>query len=394
MQFIVIYGFSEDSFMPKIACKVVKFVKIFFKYLNASTFKKACIAIQALLNHEDPTLYKLNIGASKIKKQSHEQNSRRLLQSELIDFNAYAYSVLHSFNLESKVVLTIDRTNNEFGSTKINYLVLSVVYKNTSIPLYWQMLDNKGGSSNGTQRIELISWFKDNFPDIHIENILADREFPCAEFLSYLLSQNINFIIRSKDVLCSDGDKKIKVSKLYPNLKNLPNQTKIDTKIRRIYDSRVFLHVRLNDKNQRVYLISNQSNINAFQIYRKRWTIENMFGKFKTKGTKLEFSHLSNFKMLSNLFGLMAIAYIISVKIGNFIDSIKPIKIKIIKEYGKTRTTKEFSLFNVGFNFLKNIFTNYLTNKVVTKQLYKLLNLPPNAIINKRLAVYKIMTNF
>jgi len=180
-----------------------------------------------LLNHEDPTLYKLNIGASKIKKQSHEQNSRRLLQSELIDFNAYAYSVLHSFNLESKVVLTIDRTNNEFGSTKINYLVLSVVYKNTSIPLYWQMLDNKGGSSNGTQRIELISWFKDNFPDIHIENILADREFPCAEFLSYLLSQNINFIIRSKDVLCSDGDKKSRFPSFIPISKICPIKLKL-----------------------------------------------------------------------------------------------------------------------------------------------------------------------
>ena len=28
------------------------------------------------------------------------------------------------------------------------------------------------------------------------------------------------------------------------------------------------------------------------------------------------------------------------------------------------------------------------------KQLYKLLNLPPNARITKRLAIYKIMTNF
>jgi len=180
----------------------------------------------------------------------------------------------------------------------------------------------------------------------------------------------------------------------YHNLKNLPHHTKIDDQVRRIYNNRVYLHTRLNDKNERVYLIFNKYNINAFQIYRKRWTIENMFSKFKTKGTKLESSHISNHNRLSNLFGLMAIAYIISVKIGNFIDSIKPIKTKIIKEHGKTRYTKEFSLFNLGFNFLKNILTNYLTNRVVIKQLYKLLNLPPNARITKRLAIYKIMTNF
>jgi len=58
----------------------------------------------------------------------------------------------------------------------------------------------------------------------------------------------------------------------------------------------------------------------------------------------------------------------------------------------KTRTSKEFSLFNVESNFL--IFTNYLTNTVVIKQLYKLLNSSPNAKITKHLTTYKIMTNF
>jgi len=380
--------------MTKIARKAVTFIKKFFKSLNLSTFNKICTAVQALLNHEEPTLYKLNLNASKIKKQSHEQNSRRMLDSDLIDFKTYAKSVLAYFDITSNIVLTIDRTNYMFGASAINYLVLSFVYKNTSIPIYWLMLDNKGGSSNSEQRIDLISWFSSNVPEITIEHILADREFPSAEFLHYLLEQHIPFIMRSKNVMSSDGAKKIKLSKLYHNLENLPHHTKIDDQVRRIYNNRVYLHTRLNDKNERIYLISNKSNINAFQIYRKRWTIENMFGKFKTKGTKLESSHISNHHRLSNLFGLMAMAYIISVKIGNVIDSIKPIKTKIIKEHGKTRYTKEFSLFNVGFNFLKNILTNYLINKVVIKQLYKLLNLPPNARITKRLAIYKIMTNF
>ena len=115
--------------MPKIACKVVKFVKIFFKYLNASTFKKACITIQALLNHENPTLYKLNLAASKVKKQSHEQNSRRLLQSELIDFNAYASAVLHSFNFGfcRKVAGSIKSLINRHfvkSKSKCNFFVL------------------------------------------------------------------------------------------------------------------------------------------------------------------------------------------------------------------------------------------------------------------------------
>jgi len=51
--------------MTKVARKAVTFIKKFFKSLNLSTFNKICTAVQALLNHEEPTLYKLNLGASK-----------------------------------------------------------------------------------------------------------------------------------------------------------------------------------------------------------------------------------------------------------------------------------------------------------------------------------------
>ena len=128
------------------ARKAVTFIKKFFNSLNLSTFNKICTAVQALLNHEEPTLYKLNLGASKIKKQSHEQNSRRRLDSDLIDFKTYATSVLAYFDITFNIVLTI-----------------------------------------------------------------------------------------GKNVMSSDGAKKIKLSKLYHNLKNLPHHTKINDQVRRIY---------------------------------------------------------------------------------------------------------------------------------------------------------------
>jgi len=147
------------------------FVNIFFNSLHKSVFNKACIAIHALLNQENPTLYKLNLASGNIKKQSHEQNTRRLLDSQLIDFKTFATSVFSSFHLKSDVTLTIDLTNYKFGAIAINCLVLSFVYKDTSIPIYWQMLDNNSGSSNSTQRIELVSWFLANFSNISIKPI-------------------------------------------------------------------------------------------------------------------------------------------------------------------------------------------------------------------------------
>lgn len=297
-------------------------------------------------------------------------------------------------DLGTSLELVIDRTNYARGKSKINFLVLAVIFQNTAIPLYWQMLNNNGGSSSSEQRIELIKWFSNTFPDIAITQIYADREFPSYEFISYLLDNNTNFIFRSKDVLASDKYKRVKLSALYPNIANQPNKIKIESSIRRIYNTRVYLHIRLNDKNERIYLVSNKSGISAFKLYTKRWTIENMFGHLKSKGFNLESSRLTKTNRLSNLFLLMSIAYTITVKLGNFINSFKPIKTKIIKEHNRDRQTKEFSLFNLGYNFLKNILMNYLTNAVVIKQLDKLLNSAPNTCIDKRSALYKIMTNF
>jgi len=325
---------------------------------------------------------------------SHEQNSRRLIHGTIMTPEDYALTVLMLLALFANLELVIDRTNYARGKSKINFLVLAVIFQNTAIPLYWQMLDNNGGSSDSEQRIDLIKWFTKTFPDITIAQIYADREFPSSEFIAHLLDKNINFIFRSKDVLATDGSKRVKLKTLYPNLGNLPNKIKVDDRIRRIYNNRVYLHLRLNDKNERIYLVSNKPSIDAFKLYTKRWTIENMFGHLKSKGFNLESSRLTATNRLSNLFLLMSIAYAITVKLGYFINSFKPMKTKVIKEQIGLRQTKEFSLFNLGYNFLKNILANYLTNKVVLKQLHRLLNSKPNASIGKHSALYKIIVNF
>lgn len=363
--------------------------------MRKARHKAICAAISALLNQDDPKLYNLNLYASaNIQKIAHEQNTRRLLDDKIMTPEQYAATVLHILALNNNLELVIDRTNYERGSSKINFLVLAVIFKNTAIPLYWEMLDNQGGSSNSEQRIELVKWFTRNFPEISIAQVYADREFPSYEFIKYLLDDSINFIFRSKDVLASDKHKRVRLSALYPNLTNMANRIKIENTIRRIYNSRLYLHIRLSDKNERIYLVSNKSNITAFKLYTRRWTIENMFGHLKSKGFNLESSRVTKTSRLSNLFLLMSIAYTITVKLGNFINSFKPMKTKIIKEHNSLRKTKEFSLFNLGYNFLKNIFTNYLTNRVVLKQLDKLLNSAPNSCIDKRSALFKIMINF
>jgi hypothetical protein len=49
----------------------------------------------------------------------------------------------------------LGRTNWQLGQTHVNVLVLSVLYRTTSIPLLWEFLPH-GGCSNQTHRIDLL----------------------------------------------------------------------------------------------------------------------------------------------------------------------------------------------------------------------------------------------
>lgn len=173
------------------------------------------------------------------------------------------------------------------------------------------------------------------------------------------------------------------------------NRTKAEPFIRRSYNQRLYLSLRLNQRNEVVYIISNYFDPNNLQLYRRRWTIEAMFAKFKTKGLNLESTHLMKEHRVHNLFYLMTIACAIFCKLGYFASKMKPIKIKKHKQNLDIRTSPEFSLFNLGFNLLKNLYDNFLCDRVVIfKQLYHILNYPPNRSITKRLAISRIMANF
>ncbi len=276
--------------------------------------------------------------------------------------------------------------------------MLSVIWNDISIPIYCLHLNNNGGNSNSNQRIELIKWFTQEFPNIKVEYILADREFPSQAFISFLNEQNIPFIFRTKySVLATDGNKKVKISALFPNLEQHCNKTKAETKIRRIYDARLYLTVRINNNNEKVYIISNQQQDNSADIYRKRWTIEAMFAKFKTKGLKLESTKIMKSNRIRSLFMLMSIAYCYAIKIGDIANTLKPSKIKILKNHDSntTRPSPEHSIFNRGINLLKILVEKHLSySSVINKQLSKMFDSPQNSCIDRRSALAKIISAF
>ena len=129
-----------------------------------------------------------NSNSPTINLSSLEQNARRMLDSmeSNIPLEEYAKSLIFDVLKLERLEIPLDRTNWERGYADINYFVLSVLYNGIAIPLYWQLLDNNGGSSNDEQRIAMIQWVIDVFGADMIDMVYADREFPSHQFLDFL----------------------------------------------------------------------------------------------------------------------------------------------------------------------------------------------------------------
>jgi len=109
---------------------------------------------------------------------------------------AVASMVITLFGLKNKkLILALDRTNWTFGRIDINILMLTVAYKGIALPLMWSCL-KKRGNSNTLERIDLIKRILLLIRPENIECLLGDKEFMGAEWIQWLDSQDIPFLIR------------------------------------------------------------------------------------------------------------------------------------------------------------------------------------------------------
>ena len=69
---------------------------------------------------------------------------------------------LKLLKIEPPFVIAIDRTEWQLGTAWVNVLMLSVGYKNISIPLFWTVLEEKGCSDNAERR-DIMQQFIDEF---------------------------------------------------------------------------------------------------------------------------------------------------------------------------------------------------------------------------------------
>jgi hypothetical protein len=105
-------------------------------------------------------------------------------------------------------------------------------------------------------------------------------------------------------------------------------------------------------------LAASTNSRRALEQYRRRWTIETMFGNLKTKGFNLEDTHITDRGKLSTLFAVLAMAVALCVKTGVAAARLKSIA---IEKHGH----KAVSLFALGLTALRKIFAAGMLEQVI-----------------------------
>ena len=101
------------------------------------------------------------------------------------DYTQLALFLL-SFLPQRPLVLSIDRTEWDFGRTQVNILCIVASIGKLAVPLYFELLDNNSGNSNARDRISLFKQLISIVDKERIQMLVMDREFIGQRWLKWL----------------------------------------------------------------------------------------------------------------------------------------------------------------------------------------------------------------
>jgi len=278
------------------------------------------------------------------KEESSYRRVCRFFTGFSFDMTTIVLLVLRLFPLGDKYVLVLDRTNWKWGKTPINILMLSVAYLGISIPLFWAVLDLEGNSS-AKDRIDILKRVLDRLGCDKIQVLLADREFVGTEWFHFLVMEKIPFIIRIKQnfIVTIGENSTLAVGQLRKWL----GQKRVINHPVNLWGYSLFVSIeRRKGAKEQMIVVSNCAFENPLEMYRRRWEIETLFGCLKTRGFRMEDTHITDPDKIEKLVFVLTIAFCWAYRTGDIRAQEKPIQLK-------THGRKARSLFREGVNLIR-----------------------------------------
>jgi len=317
---------------------------------NKARIKFLARFLLALLAAKTVNLQQLAIffaGTAKIA--SNYKRIKRFLRFFAIDEAELARLMMRLMKLTPPFVITIDRTEWQLGKRWVNVLMLAVVHEGVAVPLLWMVFDKKGCSSDAERKM-ILEKYLDIFPASSIKFVTADREFASRAWLEYLAQKKIGFCLRIKanTRITDKGGKRLRAGRM---LRTAKLETPVHCRrMRCLWNHWVWLSGVRKANGELVLVVSTGESGKALSNYCLRWQIETLFGVLKTRGFRLEDTHLTETDRISRLLSLLAIAFCWAMKAGEFVVRQKPLK---RKKHGRL----EKSIFRAGLDTLRRLFS-------------------------------------
>ena len=288
--------------------------------------------------------------AGTANQASHYKRIQRFVQGFQINYAKIAVLLVSLIGVPAPWVLTLDRTNWQLGKTSLNILVLGIAYKGVAIPILWTILEKKG-NSNTLERQAIVSQFVALFGLDSIFYLTADREFIGKTWFEWLIKQGIDFRIRIRQnsQIANARGKVVEVQQLFRNLKL--KQALVIDKSRRMWGLELYVSGMRLVGCEYVIVVAPTYAATALEDYGKRWEIETLFGCLKSRGFRLEETHVIKAERLKKLIALLAQGFCWAHVVGEWLIEHKPLK---LKRHGRLAK----SLFGYGLNYLRRILCN------------------------------------
>jgi Transposase DDE domain len=257
-------------------------------------------------------------------EESNRKRIQRFLEDTRVTPESFA-TLIAKFLPTSSWILVVDRTNWFWGKSPINLLVLAVLYNGAATPLFWMNLE-RNGASDTAQRIELIQKFLDLFGAIKINYVTGDREFIGADWIQWLDKRKISYRLRLRqtDQVTDRRGRVFKVADLFTRSHKCRKGQFL------LWGTLVYLGGKPHFDGDFLIIASSQAG-NLMEDYRNRWSIECLFQALKGRGFHLEETRVVEPVRLCRLFGLLSLAYVVCVHLGQSVAEV------ICKSTGRLR---------------------------------------------------------
>jgi hypothetical protein len=221
------------------------------------------------------------------------------------------------------LVLALDRTQWKGR----NLFMVTVIWGNHALPVYWVLLPKEGSSNLATQ-VRLLKSAIQLFQP-HPILVLGDREFHSPKLAQVLSQWKVDFCLRQKKsvyIQVNDGEyKAIKSLGFAPGMKTFLHGIQVGkTDKLGPYNMAVYWKRQYRGKGGKEpwYILTSLNNLEkTLKFYRARWGIESMFKDCKTGGYNMENAKVHDARFLA-LVLLLVIAYSLATCSGQVFKQI------------------------------------------------------------------------